>query len=66
MAAAVFDWLLHGGTITALAWTVYIGRRVLRHLDRDESLKADYPPHRHVNGFISYPKDYTPPETERV
>jgi hypothetical protein len=30
------------------------------------SLLRDYPPHRHINGRILFPKGYEPPEVMRM
>jgi hypothetical protein len=30
------------------------------------SLLRDYPPHRHINGTILFPRGYEPPETEKL
>jgi hypothetical protein len=30
------------------------------------SIQKDYPPHRHVNGKILYPKDYAPQEAQSM
>lgn len=46
--------------------TLALVRRVMRRLDRDESLRADYPPHRHINGKILYPKEYEPAAVEQL
>ncbi len=45
-----------GGAVAAiaLAWAV------IKRLNRDESLRGDYPPHRHINGKIIYPHEYEP------
>lgn len=60
---AAVDWLIHGGELAAfggIAW------KVIQRLNRDESLRNDYPPHRHLGGRIVYPREYTPAETERL
>ncbi len=59
----IVDWLCRGAelaSVLGMAWKV-IGR-----LNRDESLKADYPPHRHINGSIIYPDEYPPAKIERI
>jgi hypothetical protein len=41
-------------------------RKVLKRLDRDESLRTDFPPHRHISGEIIYPRDYEPAMTQKL
>ena len=55
-------WLVPGGmlvTFLAVAW------RVVKHINRQESLHVDFPPHRHINGYISYPREYEPSRIEK-
>ncbi|MGP8271832.1 MAG: hypothetical protein ACLQLH_17345 [Terracidiphilus sp.] len=60
------SWVVHclvgGGAASGivLAWMV------IRRLNRDESLRQDFPPHRHINGKILYPRDYEPAVVERL
>ncbi len=67
---AAVDWLIHGGGLCACvgaAWAaIGLSRKVTKRLDRDESLRQDYPPHRHVNGTVIYPKEYEPAGTQRL
>lgn len=59
------DWLLHGGNIGVLVFAASVIWKVNGRLNRDESLKSDYPPHRHINGSrIVYPKEYQPSPIE--
>ena len=51
-------------SLLGLVWRIV--RKVEQRLDRDETLRADYPPHRHINGTIVYPKEYGPAETGRI
>jgi hypothetical protein len=37
-----------------------VGLAALRKLDRILSILQDFPPHKHINGKIVYPKDYAP------
>lgn len=37
-----------------------VGWKIVTKLTRIASLLEDFPPHRHVNGKIVYPKDYSP------
>lgn len=62
MVNPVADWLIHGGELMAF---IAVAWKVIGRLNRDESLRTDYPPHRHVNGNIMYPPDYPPPPIER-
>lgn len=43
---------------SAAALLVYIGEQ--------RRLKRDFPPHRHDNGLIVYPKGYEPPEVHKL
>lgn len=68
-----WDNLLHGGFVACIGLGAIIGFRVNAvlnkvntRLDRDEDLKADYPPHRHINGSILYPKDYEPSKIDKL
>jgi hypothetical protein len=60
----ILDYLFHSselGLFVIVAWYV------VKRLNRDESLKRDYPPHRHVNGSrIMYPKEYQPSKIENL
>lgn len=38
--------------------------RMWKRLERDESLKSDFPPHRHINGKVIYPREYEPAAVE--
>lgn len=64
------DWALHSGFAGLAILAVHVLLKVNRRLDRDDSLKADYPPHRHIgtNGSskIIYPKEYEPASTEKL
>lgn len=59
----VLDYIFHGGTLgifLVVAW------KVISKLNRDDSLKRDYPPHRHINGFITYPQEYPAPDIGKL
>ena len=59
----IVDWLMHGSELIAffaVAW------KVIARLNRDESLRTDYPPHRHLRGEIVYPHEYQPAPTEAL
>jgi hypothetical protein len=43
-----------------------LAARVIVRLERDASLRRDYPPHRHVGGRLLYPKEYEPSSVERL
>lgn len=58
--------LVLSGNVGALIFAVVVIWRASRKMGRDESLKADYPPHRHINGKIIYPREYEPALTERL
>jgi hypothetical protein len=60
------EYALRGGNVGLLAFAAYILWTVKGRLDRDESLRKDYPPHRHINGTkILYPQEYPPAKIER-
>lgn len=55
--------ILSGGAAVAaisLAW------KVISRLNREESLHRDFPPHRHINGSIIYPREYVPTAVEKL
>lgn len=61
------DWAIHGGNISVLALVLWVAWKMNKRLDRDETLKQDFPPHRHINGSkIVYPKEYEPSVIERL
>lgn len=60
------DLLLHGGDTGALLVASGVIIWAIKKLSRDETLKRDYPPHRHSNGKILYPSEYPPPPMERL
>jgi hypothetical protein len=58
------DYVFHSGSLGIF---IVVAWQVIRRLNRDESLKRDYPPHRHINGSrIMYPKEYQPSEIENL
>lgn len=61
------DWLFHGSSVIAVITLVW---KVVARLNREESLKADYPPHRHVRvgsgSKILYPHEYRPSHLETL
>lgn len=61
--SAALDWLMHGGQTGACLAIAYFA---IKRINRDESLKKDYPPHRHFNGSILYPKEYPPSKIEHL
>lgn len=50
--------------ISMLGTFLTVARKVTKRIDRDESLKHDYPPHLHRAGQILYPAEYPPPPME--
>jgi hypothetical protein len=62
----MLDWLLRGGNAAFLLAAFTVLWRVNLKLSRDESLKSDFPPHRHINGKILYPREYEPAKVERM
>jgi hypothetical protein len=66
-ALSMWEWALRSGNTGALVLVGWIGLKINAKLSRDESLKRDYPPHRHVNGTkILYPDEYQPSPIERL
>jgi hypothetical protein len=53
----LLDHLAHASELTAFFLLVW---RVVRALNRFESVMRDFPPHQHVNGKVIYPHDYEP------
>lgn len=65
--SAMIDYAIHSGSIGVMALGAYIGFKVNARLNREESLRRDYPPHRHVNGTrIIYPQEYQPSPIEKL
>lgn len=60
------EWLLRGGNIGVLIGAAGVLLKVNARLSRDETLKADYPPHRHINGKIIFPREYEPATVEKL
>lgn len=60
------DLLLHGGDLGAFFFVIYVGYKVNNRLNRDESLRRDYPPHRHINGSVIYPSEYEPAQVDHL
>lgn len=59
--------LIHSGIGAAVIVVVLgVGGKITAKLDRLLNVSIDFPPHRHVNGNISYPKGYEPPEIEHT
>ena len=63
-------WYFDSGFLTVAVFLVGLlyrfVRKVERKIDADETVKKDYPPHRHINGKIVYPKEYQPARTESL
>ncbi len=57
------DELMKHGEFIATIAMVWV---VISRINRDESLRKDYPPHRHSNGTITYPPDYSPGTVEHL
>lgn len=56
------DYLIHSGELGVF---LLVAWHVIRRINRDETLKQDFPPHRHVNGKIIYPHEYEPGVVEQ-
>lgn len=50
--------------VTAVIAIVGIAWKVIRVVNRLEMMLQEYPPHRHINGHIVYPKGYTPEKAQ--
>ena len=59
----IVDWTIHSGEAFVILGACFA---VIKRANRDESLKRDYPPHRHIADEIIYPKEYPPAKTERL
>jgi hypothetical protein len=58
------DYLFHSGTLGIF---ILVAWHVIKKVNRDDSLKRDYPPHRHINGSrIVYPKEFQPSKIENM
>lgn len=55
------DTLFRAGELLVAAGAVGYLRKISRLL----GVFDDYPPHRHIEGVISYPKGYAPGSTQR-
>lgn len=64
--ANILDWTLRTGNIGLIVFVGAVVIKVNDRLKRDESLKSDYPPHRHINGSIFYPHEYHPTKPEHL
>lgn len=62
----ILDLVLHGGNVGILIVVAWVLMKVNTRMNRDESLRADYPPHRHSNGHIIYPHEYQPTPIGRL
>ena len=60
---AVADWLIHSGEFLGFC---VVGWKVIARLNREETLKKDYPPHKHIGEVIIYPNEYPPAKTEKL
>lgn len=61
------EYFKDGGIITLMLGMGAMAVKIVKRLDRDESLRNDFPPHRHINGTrIVYPKEYQPSTIERI
>lgn len=65
-ALGTWDLLLRGGESSLLLGAIVTGIRVIRALDRNQSIMRDYPPHRHINGKVLYPDDYPPSRVDEL
>lgn len=43
-----------------------VGLGGLRKLNHLIDLFNDFPPHRHINGFVLYPEGYEPPSPQKM
>ncbi len=57
---------LQGVTLTVVVVIMGVVWKVLVKVSRIMEALADYPPHRHVNGKILFPKGYEPGAVERM
>lgn len=70
LISTAFDYVIHGGSMGVILFGAVVFLKVNDRLKRDESLRKDYPPHRHIgtNGssVIVYPEDYQPGKIDRL
>ena len=55
---------LHTASLAGMSGLIAVGLALLRKLSRLLDVMEDFPPHRHHNGQVLYPKHYSPPKTE--
>lgn len=55
-----------GAVITGAVVVASYLRRINEQLTAIRKALEEYPPHRHINGRILYPKDFQPGETEQL
>jgi hypothetical protein len=60
---AIVDWAIHSGETVAIVGAAIA---VIKKFGRDETIKKNYPPHRHIQDTIIYPKEYQPAKTEEL
>lgn len=65
-AIPLIEWALRGGNMGVIAFGAYIGIKMKGRLDRDESLRRDFPPHRHIKNNVIYPYEFVPTSTGSI
>lgn len=60
------EMLLQGGNIGVLAFVGWVAIKVNTRLVREESLRRNYPPHRHIEDTVIYPDEYPPAKVEHI
>ena len=62
----VLQWIQVGKDTGVLAVVIGGAALAVKKFDRLLNVLGDYPPHRHINGKISYPHGYEPPLVESM
>ena len=52
--------------IIGIPGAAYVGWKMVRAANRILDVLKDFPPHRHMNGKIIYPKGFAPSEIETL
>lgn len=58
-----WDHIYHISELLGLLTVLWKGNRAINRLI---DVLKDFPPHRHENGLVIYPKDYEPGEVKRI
>jgi len=62
----IAEWVLRLVELPFLPAVIYGLYRIVKALSKFETLLANYPPHRHINGSVIYPEGYEPPVVQKL